>query len=74
LQALVGEDHGLCPADRVGDQALAMQPLERPPVEAFPRPSLIVQRQSQQRQHRVVNLVVVQLHTVNATVPSARCQ
>jgi hypothetical protein len=73
LQALVREDHGLRPADRVGNQALAMQPLERSPVEALPRPSLVVQRQSQQRQHRIIDLVVVQLHAVDAAVTSARC-
>ncbi len=64
LQAPDGEHHRVRLADRIGDQAFGMQPVEGVPVERLPGPPPVVQAQQQQRQHGVVDAVVVDLHGV----------
>jgi hypothetical protein len=62
LQSFRREYHGFNLADRISDQPLLMQPAERVPVEPFPGTLAVVQRQREQRQHRVVDLVGIEVH------------
>jgi hypothetical protein len=39
-----------------------MQTVERVPIVALPRPEPVVQREMQQSQHYLINLVCVDLH------------
>ena len=55
--------------DRVPDQALAMEPDERDPVEALPRSLPVMERQAEQRQDGIVDLVLIDLHAPNAMPP-----
>jgi hypothetical protein len=65
----VGEDHRLRFVDRVPNQALAMEPVERVPVEALPRSLPVMERQAEQRQDGIVDLVLIDLHAPNAMPP-----
>src|SRR3954454_2585894 len=67
LQALLGEHDGLGLVDRVVDQALLVEPVERVPIKPLPGPPVVVKGQIEERQHRVVNLVRVERHP--RTVP-----
>ena len=66
---LVGKDHRLRLAHRVPDQTLAVEAIERVPVEALPGPAPVMKRQAKQREHRIVDLIGVDLHTSDATTP-----
>lgn len=61
-QAFLGQHHRLGFAGRISDHPLLVQAIERLPLEAFPGPVLVMQREPEKRQHRVVDLVVVDIH------------
>jgi hypothetical protein len=46
-----------------------MEPVERVPVEALPRSLPVMERQAEQRQHGIVDLVLIDLHVPNAIPP-----
>src|SRR5215213_391494 len=62
LQALLGEDDGLGLVHRVRDHAFVVEPAEGVPIEAFPRPPVVVTGEEEKRQHRFVDLVGVERH------------
>src|SRR3954454_5542731 len=66
-QALLGEHDGLGLVDRVVDQALLVEPVERVPIKPLPGPPVVVKGQIEERQHRVIDLVRVERHP--RTVP-----
>jgi hypothetical protein len=46
-----------------------MEPVERVPVEALPRSLPVMERQAEQRQDGIVDLVLIDLHAPNAMPP-----
>ena len=62
LESLIGEDDRLGLVGWIGNQPLLVQAIQSTPVEAFPSTPPIVQRQPQQPENRVVDLVAVDLH------------
>src|SRR3954454_13019797 len=64
-QTLLGEHDRLGLADRVGDQALLVEPIHRIPVKPLPSPAAVVQAEVEQGQDRLVDPISVDLH--NAT-------
>src|SRR3954454_20995376 len=66
-QALLGKHDGLGLVDRVVDQALLVEPVERVPIKPLPGPPVVVKGQIEERQHRVIDLVRVERHP--RTVP-----
>src|SRR6185436_11855162 len=67
LQALLGEHDGLGLVDRVADQALLVEPVQRIPIKPLPGPPVVVKGQKEERQHRIADLVRVERHP--RTVP-----
>src|SRR5215217_6625929 len=61
-QALLGEHDGLGLVDRVANQALLVEPVQRIPIKPLPGPPVVVKGQKEERQHRFVNLVRVERH------------
>ncbi len=72
-QAIFRKDHRLRPADRVQDHPLFVQSRQRIPVEALPGAALVMKRQREQRQNRVVDLVCVELNNLNRAKEKAEC-
>src|SRR3954465_1867450 len=62
LQPLLSEHDGLGPVDRVIDQALLIEAVERIPIKPLPGAPVVVKGQKEERQHRVVDLVRVERH------------
>src|ERR1700730_14068416 len=62
LQSFLREDHRFNLAHGIVDHALVVETAEHIPIKAFPRPDAVVQRQIEQRQCRIVDLVGVQGH------------
>src|SRR3954453_11402688 len=54
-QSLVGQKHRLGATDQIGDQPLGVKTAECLPVKAFPGPTLVVERQPQQGEHRLID-------------------
>src|SRR5215208_652894 len=52
LQPLLGEHDGLGPVDRVIDQALLGEAVERIPIKPLPGAPVVVKGQKEERQHR----------------------
>jgi hypothetical protein len=61
-QPLLGEHDRLGLADRVGDEALLVQPVHRVPVEALPGPVAVVPAEVEQGEDRLVDPVGADLH------------
>src|SRR5437764_2246300 len=61
-QPLLGEHDRLGLADRVGDEALLVQPVHRAPVEALPGPVAVVQAEVEQGEGGLVDPVGVDPH------------
>jgi hypothetical protein len=61
-EAFIGQDDGFGFANRVGDEALGVQPVESIPVEALPGSGPIVQGQIQERENGVIDFVCVNLY------------
>src|SRR3954451_5641121 len=70
LQPLLGEHDGLGPVDRVIDQALLVEAVERIPIKPLPGAPVVVKGQKEERQHRFVDLVRVEHHP--PTLPDLR--
>src|SRR3954471_528094 len=70
LQALLGEHDRLGLVDRVADQAFLIEPVERVPIHPLPGAPVVVKRQKEERQHRIVDLVRVERHP--RTLPDLR--
>src|ERR1700710_117878 len=70
-QALIRQQDRLCLADRVINHPLAVQTVKGIPIMTLPRSDLVVQRQAKQCQHRIVDLVCVNLHhcSLKPTLP-----
>src|SRR3954447_13094750 len=62
FQPLLGEHDGLGPVDRVIDQALLVEAVERIPIKPLPGAPVVVKGQKEERQHRIVDLVRVERH------------
>src|SRR5258708_38439598 len=62
LQSLLREDHRFHLAHRIVNHALVVKTAEHSPIETFPGSITVVQRQIEQRQRRVVDLVGVEGH------------
>ena len=71
-QALVGEDHRLGLADRIEDQPLAVQPGEHVPVMPLPGAIPVVQREVEQGEHGLVDLLRIGFQ--GGTVPRAKAE
>jgi len=61
-EAFIGQDDGFGFANRVGDEALGVQPVQSIPVEALPGSGPIVQGQIQERENGVIDFVCVNLY------------
>jgi len=61
-EAFIGQDDGLGLANRVGDEALGVQPVQRIPVETLPGSGPIVQSQIEERENGVIDFVCVNLY------------
>jgi hypothetical protein len=61
-QTFVRQHQRLRLVDRISDQALLVKPIRRRPVEALPGAPLVMQRQPKKRQHRIVDLVFIDIH------------
>lgn len=59
FQSLLGQHHRLVAVLRVGDHALCMEPVHRGPVEALAYAVLLVEREEEKREHRVIDAVRV---------------
>jgi hypothetical protein len=55
-------DHGFALTRRIADESFVVEPSQRIPIESLPR-SAIVQPEMEQCQNRVIDLVLVQLHS-----------
>lgn len=55
------EPEGFHPVDRIADEALFVQPVHGVPVEALPRAAIAGERQVEQRENHVIDLVPVHL-------------
>src|SRR5260370_25378461 len=62
LEPFLRKSHRFHLAHGIVDHALVMQTAEHAPVKAFPGPAAVVQRQIEQRQSRIVDLVPVENH------------
>ena len=60
-EAFVGQDDGFGLANRVGDEALGVQPVQSIPVEALPGACPVVQSQIQERENGLIDFVCVNL-------------
>src|SRR5215218_2806006 len=65
-QSLLGEHDRLGLADRVGDEALLVEPVHRIPVKPLPSPAAVVQAEVEQGEDRLVDPVGVDLHSAAA--------
>src|SRR3954452_15110638 len=62
-----GEHDELGLVNRVADQALLLEPVQRIPIKPLPGPPVVMAGQKEERQHRFVDLVLVERHP--PTVP-----
>src|SRR3982750_781888 len=62
-----GEHDGFGLVDRVADQALLIEPVQRIPIKPLPGPPVVMAGQKEERQHRFVDLVHVESHPPNIT-------
>src|SRR3954463_15098721 len=65
-----GEHDELGLVNRVADQALFVEPVERIPTKPLPGAPVVMAGQKEERQHRVVDLVRVERHP--PTLPDLR--
>src|SRR3974390_289147 len=63
LQSVQGEHHRLCLADRIIDHSLLVQSVHGVPVKSLPRSVLSMKPKIKQRQHRVIDSVLVDCHS-----------
>src|SRR5208282_1956613 len=71
-QALARQRDGFRLADRVRDEALVVKTVHALPVEGFPSPHAIVERQIEQCENRLVDLVGIDCHGDASSTPPNR--